>query len=249
MSANQFEKTAVVILAAGQGKRMKSDIPKVMHHVGGEPMIGRVVKVVETLGIKPVVVVSNNNNLVREFLGERADYAVQGVQLGTANAVAAAESVLKGKVENVAVLYGDQPYFKSASLEKLVREHIESGNTLTLTTVTVSDFEGWRAPFYNFGRVVRGQDGKILKSVEKKDATEEELKIKEINPCHFCFRADWLWENLKKIKNNNAQGEYYLTDLVEMALKEGAKISSITMEPKEAIGVNCPEDIKAAEEV
>lgn len=243
------DKIGAVILAAGQGTRMKSDLPKVMHELAGRPMIDYVVSAVEDAGIRPVVVVSPASSAVREFLGDRVDYATQEKQLGTGHAVACAEKVLNGFVDHVMVFYGDHPHLKSESIKQLMVRHIERGNTVTLMTAVVPDFDDWREPFYSFGRVIRGASGHIAKIVERKDANEEELKVKEINPSYFCFKADWLWKNLKELKNDNAQAEYYLPDLVKQAIDAGEKISSIEIEPAEALGVNSRDDLKLAHEI
>lgn len=245
---NNLEKIGAVILAAGMGKRMQSTMLKVMHTLHGKPLIDYTVSVVENAGIekKPVVVVCEEDPSVQNFLGERAEYVVQRERLGTGHAVAVAEETLKGKVEHVVVLYGDMPFVKAESVRALVEKHISRDNTLTLMTVTVPDFEGWREPFYVFGRIIRGADGNIVNSIEKKDCTEEQLKVTEVNPCIYCFKSDWLWENLKNIKNKNAQQEYYLTDLIQMAIEQGEKISSIPVEPKEAIGINTKADLESA---
>lgn len=246
MTTSKKAEVAVVILAAGQGTRMKSALPKVMHELNGRPLVDYVVASAQKLGVKPVVVVSADNNLAREFLGERADFVVQEKQKGTGHAVASAENFLKDKAGNIIVLYGDMPFISDESLAKLLKRHLERGNTITMMTAVLHDFNDWRAPFCGFGRVVRGADGHIAKIVEKKDASAAELEIKEINPSYFCFKADWLWKNLKELKNENAQGEYYLTDLVKNAIEQGEKISSIEIDPKEAMGVNSQEDLKNA---
>jgi bifunctional UDP-N-acetylglucosamine pyrophosphorylase/glucosamine-1-phosphate N-acetyltransferase len=158
-----------------------------------------------------------------------------------------AKEALIAKVQNVIVLYGDMPFITSDSLKKLIKRHEERGNTLTMMTVTVTDFADWRAGLYDYGRVVRGANGHILRTVEKKDASPEELEIKELNPCYCCFKSEWLWENLAKLRNANAQKEYYLTDLVRFAVEQGEKISAIDINPKEAIGVNTLEQLQNAE--
>ncbi|MFA5061560.1 MAG: NTP transferase domain-containing protein [Patescibacteria group bacterium] len=249
MTQEQFTNVGAVILAAGQGKRMKSDLPKVLHQLKGKPIVDYVVRVVEGLGIKPTVVVSNTNNLVRDFLGDRVNFAVQTEQLGTGHAVACAESLLKDKVGHIIVLYGDHPYLTSQSVAKLIKIHLDNNDIITMMTAVVPDFEDWRMPFYNFGRIVRDSDGRIAKIVEKKDATAEELEIKEINPAYFCFQADWLWKNLKNLKNNNAQQEYYLTDLVKQAIDDEQKTSSVLINAREALGVNSQEELQLAEAI
>jgi len=114
---------------------------------------------------------------------------------------------------------------------------------LTMMTATVPDFNDWRVAFSYMGRIVRDAQGKIVRNVERKDASPAELEIKEINPSYYCFRADWLWSNLPRLGNNNAQGEYYLTDLLQMAIEQGEKVESIAIDPLAALGVNTPEEL------
>jgi bifunctional UDP-N-acetylglucosamine pyrophosphorylase/glucosamine-1-phosphate N-acetyltransferase len=114
---------------------------------------------------------------------------------------------------------------------------------VTLGTVVVPDFDDWKKPFYDFGRIIRNKEGKILKNIEKKDATSAELEIKELNPSYFCFNLDWLIENIKKIDKKNIQGEYYLTDLIGMANDQGYELNSFVISAHEALGVNNPEQL------
>ncbi len=240
-------KIGIVILAAGDGKRMQSTTPKVMTPLLGMPLVEHVVKKTEALSRekKIVVVVNPKHTLVQDHLGERAQYVVQNEQLGTGHATAFAESILKDSVEHVVVLYGDMPSITTRSLEQVIEEHRTNENTLTLMTATVPDFEGWREVFYkNFSRVIRSEDGNILRTVEFRDATEEERTVTELNPCFYCFRADWLWKNLKSLKNDNVQKEYYLTDLLKMALETGEKVSAVSIEPREILGINSKEDLE-----
>lgn len=248
ISDKKMDKVGVVILAAGDGKRMKSTLPKVMHELNGKPLVAHVVEHVESLGLayKPVVIVSPKHTMVQDYLKDRAEYVVQGQQLGTGHAVSMAESVLTSVVDHVVVLYGDMPFVSTQSIERLITRHIERDNTITLTTFMVPHFKGVYTPFQSFSRIVRGEDGHILKDVQVKDATPEELEIHECNPCYYCFNASWLWNNLKKIGSNNAQKEYYLTDLIGMGIQEGVKISSISIEPREAVGINTAEDLEVA---
>lgn len=240
------DKIGAVILAAGKGKRMQSELPKVMHILRDMPLVNYVVSTVEDLHIKPVVIIPDDSSLVRDYLGKRARYAVQTERLGTGHAVSMAEKKLKGKASHVIVLYGDMPFIGSSSLQKLIDEHINRGNQLTLMTAKVPDFRDWRAQFYDFGRIVRDINGNIIRIVEKKDASPKELNIMELNTAFFIFNSDWLWPNLKKLKNKNAAGEYYLTDLVKIAFDEGAKLSSIFIDPKEATGINTKEHLETA---
>lgn len=251
----------VIILAAGVGKRMNSRLPKAMLPVHGQPMLEHVVAAVEQLyhsvgpalatpsilnaGInKPVIVVNNRSTLIQDYFGSRATYVIQTEQLGTGHAVAQTETILKLAAEEVIVLYGDMPFIRSSSLEQLLREHRRSEAVMTLMTAKVPDFENSFAPFMSFARIIRDDQGRITKIVEKKDATENELHIRELNTSYFCFNSRWLWEHLRQLKNNNAQGEYYLTDLLSMAVAEGKPVASMLIAPEEAMGVNSPEDLE-----
>lgn len=243
-----MNKVAIVILAAGDGKRMKTGIPKVMNELKGKPLVGHVVEAVEHTGLvdKPVVVVCANHTLVQDYVGERAMYVVQEKQLGTGHAVGVAEPLLKGKADTIVVLYGDMPFIRPASIQKLVREHAASQNVLTLMTVTVPDFADWRTQFNDFGRIIRDTSGHIVNVVEKKDATSEQLTITEVNPSYICFSASWLWNNLYKVSNSNAQGEYYLIDLIKIAFEQGDTVGTVAIDPKEAVGINTKEHLDIA---
>lgn len=242
-------KIGAVILAAGLGKRMNSTMLKVMHLLNGKPLIDYVVGSVEDTGLigKPTLIVCDDDSSVQDYLGSRAEYVIQRERLGTGHAVSVAEPVLKGQVEHIVVLYGDMPFVSSDSIRRLVERHVERDNLLTMMTVTVPDFSDWRAAFLTFSRVIRGADGHIMRSIEKKDCTPADLEITELNPCIYCFNSEWLWNNIKNLKNNNAQQEYYLTDLIQETIAQGKKISSISIEPKEAIGINSQDDLKTAE--
>ncbi len=240
-----------VILAAGKGTRMKSDKLKVMHELRGRPLVDYVARAVEKLGWpeRPVVVVCGEDDSVQKYLGPRVNYVVQENQLGTGQAVAVTENVLRDKVDHVVVLYGDMPFITGASIERLVGQHLENNDVLTLMTTEVMNFDEWRKNLFEYGRIIRGKSGEIIEIIEKKDATPEQLKIKEVNPGYFCFQAGWLWENLKRLKNNNAQEEYYLTDLVKLAFEQKVNMSSVEIEPKEAVGINTLENLQIANQI
>lgn len=237
------DKIGIVILAAGKGTRMESDSPKVMLELRDKPMVEYVVEKVEELGIKPVLVVSDDD-VIKNYFGKRVNCVVQEPQSGTGHAVMSAKEFLQGKVKDVAVLYGDMPFITSQSIKKLVEEHQKSRSKLTMLTIIVPNYEGDNKYFYDFGRVIRSENGRIKKIVEWRDADEGELKIKELNTSFYCYQADWLWENLKKLENKNVQEEYYLTDLVEIAVESGEEISSIQIDSKEAIGINTLEHLQ-----
>lgn len=237
--------TAVIILAAGEGKRMQSELPKVMHELNGKPLIDHVVSAVEQAGFgKPVVVVSAKNSLVQDYLKERATYVVQAEQKGTGHAVQCAKEILYTRADTIVVLYGDMPFLRAESIQRLVEQHTAEHNAVTLMTVQVPSYEGPYAVFKDFGRIIRNQDGRILKSVEVRDATPEELASLEVNPCYFCFKASWLWSEIEQLKNNNDQGEYYLTDLIERGIAT-ERASGMLIDPREALGVNTKEQLLA----
>lgn len=234
--------TRIVILAAGKGKRMHSDIPKVLIPLRGKPIISYLLEAVAETGIdpRPVLVVGHKKEMVMEVLGNQYEYVFQEEQLGTGHAVQRAESLLLDKADNILILYGDHPFLSSSTISTLYRTHEKEGRVLTMVTTTVEDFEDWRAPFYDFGRIIRNKQGEIQGIIELKDTSSEQREIKELNPAFFCFKASWLWPHLKMIRNANASGEYYLTDLVGIAIGEGEHVASIDINPLESIGVNTP---------
>lgn len=245
-----MEKLRIVILAAGQSKRMNNhDVPKVLIELKGKPMIQYLLNAVKASGLDhhPVIVIGRQAERVKKSLKNGYKFVLQEELLGTGHAVKQTRSLLEGKTENVMVLYGDHPYLTAESIKKLADIHISKNHIISLMTFKISNFEGQNNFFYDFGRIVRDENGNIKEIVEKKDASKNQLAIKELNPAYFCFQADWLWKNLEKIKNNNAQGEYYLTDLAKMAIEQGLRIDSIDINPKEAIGINTPEQLKIAE--
>lgn len=247
-----MSKTAVIILAAGHGKRMQSDLPKALVPLNGKPLVQHVLDAVADSGLteNPVIVIGQKKEQVIEALGIERRYAIQKDQLGTGHAVFSAKAFLSpATTTSVIVLYADQPFITPESIKGLEQVREKAGAKISMATVVLPDFEEWRSAFLGFSRVKRGADGKITGVVEAKDATEEEKKILEVNPAYFCFDKKWLLESLPKLQNTNAQGEYYLTDLVKLAFEEGLEIPSISISAKEAIGTNSKEDIANAEKI
>jgi bifunctional UDP-N-acetylglucosamine pyrophosphorylase/glucosamine-1-phosphate N-acetyltransferase len=181
--------------------------------------------------------------MVRKTLGDDYTYAVQEEQLGTGHAVMSAENKVID-ADNILVLYADHPLVTPSTIRNLVDTHVKSNSILTMATATVPDFSDWREAFMSFGRFIRDENNNIIKIVEAKDATEKEKEIKEVNPAYMCFRANWMWKHLHSLKNDNNQNEYYLTDLVKMAFDEKQKIESISIDPKEALGVNTKDQLE-----
>jgi bifunctional UDP-N-acetylglucosamine pyrophosphorylase/glucosamine-1-phosphate N-acetyltransferase len=241
--------TQVIILAAGKGKRMGAALPKVLCEVGGKPMVERLVDSILQSGVtkRPLVVIGYGTEIIKKYLGTRCSYVLQAEQLGTAHAVLCAKDFLTD-VENIIVVNGDTPFLRPETLVKLAAAHEEKQAALTLATLRLPDFNDWREIFYDFGRIMRDESEKISAIVEKKDATPEQLKISEVNPSFFCFKSNWLWENLAKINCENAQGEFYLTDLVKLAILENCKVETlVTDDPTEAVGINTPEQLGLAQ--
>ena len=229
---------------------MNTDVPKVLVPLKGKPLIKHLLDALAKSGLFPVpiIVVGQKRELVIRELGPTYRYAIQTEQLGTGHAVYSARELIENQAEHVIVLYGDHPCVSAETVKNLAEAHIQSDGILTIATANVLNFEGWRAGFYDFGRIVRNEFGQIVKIAEKKDATEIEKQITEVNPAYFCFKASWLWQYLPAIQNQNAQGEYYLTDLISLAQNQGHTINSVSIRPHEALGVNTAEQLAMLEQ-
>lgn len=240
----------IVILAAGKGKRMgDSDRPKVLHTLLGRPMLAYVLDAVVESGVdaKPVLVIGHMAEHVKQVCGDACEYALQPELRGTGDAVARTRPLLGGTTDHVMVLVGDQPFVTPRTIRKLADMHLAAGATLTMGAVTVEDFEGWRKPFADFGRITRDADGALSAIIEARDASPEQLAIREVNPAIYCFKADWLWKGLETLTADNAQGELYLTDLLAKAVAAGEKVTTVPVPAEEAVGVNTIEQLAAAE--
>ncbi len=239
----------VIILAAGKGSRMKVDKPKVLVEILGKPMIEYVldsVKIVQSM-VKPVVVVGHQGELVQDKIKDRATIVWQKEQLGTGHAVAIARNIFLNFSGAILVLYGDHPLISPKTIEKLFKIHEERNSVLSLMTTEVEDFTDWRSSFMEFGRIIRDNDNHIQSIREFKDCSDAEKKIKEVNPGYYCFDSVWLWQNIQKLQNKNNQKEYYLTDLISLAVAQNEKISSIQIPPLECLGVNTSEQLQMVE--
>ncbi|MEH7481689.1 bifunctional UDP-N-acetylglucosamine diphosphorylase/glucosamine-1-phosphate N-acetyltransferase GlmU [Neobacillus drentensis] len=222
-----------VILAAGQGTRMKSKLYKVLHPVCGKPMVQHVVDQVMKLNIQEVVtIIGHGAEMVQAQLGDSSRYALQDQQLGTAHAVSQAQSLLEGKAGVTIVVCGDTPLIKAETMESLFKHHEESAAKATILTARIEDPTG-------YGRIIRNKKGLVEKIVEHKDASEEERKINEINTGTYCFDNLALFEALMNVSNENVQGEYYLPDVIEILKKQGEVVTAFqTDEFEETLGVN-----------
>jgi bifunctional UDP-N-acetylglucosamine pyrophosphorylase/glucosamine-1-phosphate N-acetyltransferase len=235
----------VIILAAGQGTRMKSKTMKVLHRAAGRQIIEYVLDLAaEVCDTVPVVVVGHQREDVQKAVGDRGRFAVQEEQKGTGHAVLMAAEVLEregSRGRRVLILSGDVPLTRPATLKQLVDQHEAEKNALTLLTMKLDD------PAM-YGRVVRGADGMVDRIVEMKDASPEERAIDEVNAGVYVFDTDHLFENLRGISSNNAQGEYYLTDLVAILRNRGERVGAvIASDPTEALGVNSRADLALVE--
>lgn len=225
-----------------------SELPKVLVPVKNKSMILHLVEELEKLSntLAHVIVVGHKYQLVQAMLGSKHIYAFQQGQFGTGHAVAAAKD--KVTADNVLVLFGDMPFIKAESIEKLKALHESSNSTLSMFTASVPNFDNEFATFNSFGRIIRDQDDKISDIVEFVDASEEQRAIKEVNPSIYIFNTEWLWENIEKIPRNK-HGEFYLTDIINIAKQQNVKINSLTIDPLEVFGINTPEHLKQAEKL
>jgi bifunctional UDP-N-acetylglucosamine pyrophosphorylase/glucosamine-1-phosphate N-acetyltransferase len=225
-------KITAIILAAGQGTRMNSVLPKVLHPVCGVPMIAHSLAAAKAASSEtPLVIIGFGAEAVREFLGKKARCVIQDPQLGTGHAVRQAESTLRGKTDLVLVTYADMPLLGSGTLRRLVDTQKINPGPLTILTVNAADPRG-------FGRVIRNAQGSVQAVVEEAAATDKQLSIHELNVGAYCFSAKWLWEALNKIKVSK-KGEYYLTDTVALAVQAGQEVQAlVSTDLQETIGIN-----------
>lgn len=233
-----------VILAAGMGTRMKSEKPKVLHEICGKPLCKWVIDASKAAGADSVcAVIGHKAEMVREVLGDMCEYAVQSEQKGTGHAVMQAADFIKNISGSVVILNGDTPLIEAKTIQKAIEYHKKNGEQATVITAVLSDATG-------YGRIVRGSDGGVKKIVEQKDATEEEKQIKEVNSGMYVFDAQSLVFALEKLTPNNAQGEYYLTDTLEILLNAGKKVGGYAIEDNyEISGINDRVQLSEAEAI
>lgn len=232
-----------VILAAGKGTRMRSKKPKVLHTLAGKFLINYSIEIAKQVtGTKPIVVVGYGADAVREVIGDQADCVKQADQLGTGHAVRQAEAKLRGQADLILVLAADMPLLTGESLKHLVEIQAMGGGPITITTIVSDDPRG-------FGRVVRNASGEVREIIEQIHATPEILAIRELNAGVYCFDANWLWEALGRIPLS-PKGEYYLTDLVGIAVEDGLPINTFKLEDAdEALGINTRVHLAQAESI
>ncbi|MDD3887481.1 MAG: NTP transferase domain-containing protein [Patescibacteria group bacterium] len=235
-----------VILAGGKGTRLNcTDMPKVMMKIGEEPMIEYQVRTMEDLNVEKIIlVVGFKQELVRDYLKNRVEYVYQKEQLGTGHAVMQAKDLLMHADGYVLISYGDMPFLKKEMFLSLLDKCEKNNLDGCILTVDIKK----NPP--EWGRIIRDKDNNVLKIVEQKDATAEELKISEMNIGVYCFKVKALLDNLDLITDNNVQKEYYLTDLIEIMNKKGLKLDTVvTTDLNNVLGINRPEELERAKQM
>ena len=233
-----------VILAAGKGTRMRSKYPKVLHKVGGKPMLQHVIDAATVAGCdEKVVIVGHEAELVEKMVGSQGKIALQAEQLGTGHAVMQTAEALKGFTGTALILCGDTPLLEGEELKKFCEAHKASGAAATVLTAVMDD------PF-GYGRIVRDEKGNVQAIVEQKDATEAQKAIKEINTGIYCMECPLMFDVLATLTNDNAQGEYYLTDVLEKLNQAGQKVGGVVTEDSDMVmGINSRKQLSVAEGV
>jgi len=234
-----------LILAAGKGTRMGSDLAKVLHRIHGRPLLEYVVEVAEAVGSeKIVVIVGHQADVVREtFAGRGFVFVDQREQLGTGHAVLQARQAFAGYDGDVLILCGDVPLLPPGTVRRLLDEHARAGAMVSVLTALLDNPKG-------YGRIVKDDEGTLLRIVEERDATEEERKIREINSGIYLSGAPFLFDAVSRITNRNDQKEYYLTDIVEIAQRGGLLVHACLAEDARSVmGINTPEELQKAEEI
>lgn len=240
----------ILILAGGKGSRMGAPVPKAMVPVDGIPIIDRILSAVALSGVdkKPAVVIGHDLETLRRHIGDRAEFVIQHEQRGTGHAVIVANDALKA-ADNIVVFYGDHPLYAPQTIRDLISHHEQRRDVITMTTVTLPDFEDWRAVYTHYGRILRNANGTVCAIREYNLCTESERAVMEANNGLYCFDGSWLWQNIGKLSDENAKREFLLTDLIALAVEQGAGVSTSPCSVEEGIGVNTPEEVAIAERI
>lgn len=236
-----MKETAVLIMAAGKGKRMKSDLPKVLHNLAGKPILNYVFDTINHFEVKrKIIIVGYKSEKIRELIGDKIEYAEQKEQLGTAHAVLQTKELLSDFKGNVLILSGDVPFLTVKTLKRLLKYHQSNNFCCTLMSAILKNPQG-------YGRIIRDKEGKMEGIIEEVDLPVDKKLITEINTGIYCFDKEKLFQALEKIVPENKQGEYYLTDIVKILLKEGLDVGSIiAKDNSEILGINTQLDLANA---
>ncbi len=243
MNNSSINNLSIVILAAGKGTRMNSELPKVLHEINKKPLIHYVLEKAAALSDKIILVIGYKAKSVKsEINNKNIKFALQEPQLGTGHALMQAKPFFNNTRENILVLYGDMPLIKSSTLQNLIKLHKKQNNDATILTAVMN-------PTPAYGRIIRDANGKIKEIIEEKDASPEIKKIKEVNSGIYIFKSE-IFSILEKIKPNNSQKEYYLTDAIRLLVNKNKKVSAFQIKNQEELhGINNPEELKKAEEI
>jgi len=239
-----------IILAGGKGTRMGTDHPKVLTLVGGVPILHRLLDAISPFCKKPTIIIGHKGEQVRNATKDFYDYVHQEKQLGTGHAIICAQPFLsKNKnIRSIIVLPGDHPLISRDTVQMLIDSQQSPGAIVSLASLVLPSFDGENSSFLHYGRIVKSTDGSVCSITEYKDASEEIRSMTEVNLSYYCFDATWLWENIECLKNDNVSGEFYLTDMIGIAHKQGKKIVSCSINDKrEALGINTPLQLKMVE--
>jgi len=248
---HSYKKIRSVILAGGRGKRMgNDDLPKTLSLLCGKPIIHHLLSgVIESKLIeKPLLVIGFKGELIKEYLGDKVDYVIQEKQLGTGHAVSCACAVLDEDCSHILVLNGDHPFVFPETVNKIIDTHLANNSAVTITTTEIDFSNSLHEHLHSYGRVFRNKKN-ITKIIEVKDATLDEQKIKEVNVGFYCLDVSWVKRNINKLSNKNAQGEYYITDLVGLAVSQGEEVSSVEVDVISSLGINTKEQLLRAEKI
>ncbi len=238
-SIDEFQ---AIVLAAGKGSRMQSDLPKVLHHVCGRPMICHILDALRSVGIaRPIVVIGKGAELVEQTLGGGYAYVLQEQQLGSGHAVICAREAAEGRSRDVLVMCGDSPLFRVETIRALMDAHVREDATASLVSAVLDDPTG-------YGRIVRDADGRITGVVEEKLADESRKAIREINGGCYAFDSEWLWSNIDRMRENEV-GERCLTEMFDIAIAQGKHVTAVFSQPDEVLGVNTPAQLAEAERI
>lgn len=233
--------TVAVILAAGKGVRMRSRIPKVLHTLLGKPIVSYVIEASQKVEAdRTLLVIGHQSELVRQTLGPDYEYVEQTQQLGTGHALMVASKTLRGFRGDILVLAGDTPFLTGQILKKLIKHHKKTGASATIMTAVMD-------PPPAYGRIIRDASGRVLRIVEERDTTLKEKKITEVNTSHYCFRSEEVLPLLSSLNTDNDQGEYYLTDIIQLLVQQGNPVETlISNDPDILAGINSRLDLSKA---